>query len=58
MNRINKRLEKLETRVAPLGKNVLIIIHKDESEERAMARKGLTSKDLEEAASVIWVRLV
>ena len=58
MNRINKRLEKLETRVAPLGKNVLIIRHKGESEEQAMAREGITTKDMEEAANVFWVRFV
>jgi len=58
MNRINKRLEKLESQVAPLGPNLLITMDKDESEEQAMAREGITPKDIEEAADVFWVRFV
>ena len=55
MNRINKRLEKLEPRVAPLGKNVLIIKHKDGSDAEAMARTGITPEDLKGATTVIRV---
>ena len=55
MNKINKRLEKLEARVAPLDKNVLIIKHKDESDAEAMARTGITPEDLKGATTVIRV---
>jgi len=55
MNRINKRLEELEAKTAPPDKTVLIVKHKNESDEEAMARAGTTQKDLEEATSVIRV---
>lgn len=58
MNQIEKRLKALETKTAPLGKFLFITRHKDESEEQAMAREGLTPKDVEEAARVFWVRFV
>ena len=58
MNKINKRLEELEARVAPPGKTVLIVKHKDESDAEAMIREGITQKDLEEATRVLWVRVV
>jgi len=55
MNKINKRLEKLEARVAPPGKTVLVIKHNDESEAEGMARDGITQKELEEATIVLRV---
>ena len=58
MNRISKRLEKLETRVAPSGRVELVIQNKGESKAEAITRAGLTHEDLEEAARVLWVRLV
>ncbi len=58
MNQIEKRLKALETKTAPLGKFLFITRHKDESAEQAMAREGITPKDIEEAADVFWVRFV
>jgi len=57
MNSIKKRLEGLEARVAPVGKNVLIIKHnKDESDTEVMARTGITPEDLKGATTVIRVK--
>jgi len=58
MSKIDKRLEELEAKIAPPGNFLFITRHKDESEEQAMAREGITTKDMEEAANVFWVRFV
>lgn len=52
MNRLSKRLEKLEAKAAPPGKTVRIVKHKDESDAEAMTRAGVTQKDLEEATLI------
>ena len=58
MSKIRKRLENLEAKTEP-QKNMLVVIrYKDESEEEALAREGLTQKDIEEAAYFACVRFV
>jgi uncharacterized coiled-coil protein SlyX len=55
LSKLNKRLKKLEAKIAPQGKTVLFIQNKDESESEAMARAGVTLKDLEEATIIYRV---
>ena len=58
MSKIRKRLDKLEAKTEP-QKNMLVVIkQKDESEEEALAREGLTQKDVEEASCFTLVEFV
>jgi len=55
MSKIEKRLKELEAKIAPPDKVVVIVKHKDESDEEAMAKDGITQQDLEEATMVLRV---
>jgi len=58
MTTVKKRIEKLETQMAPPGKILSVIKFENETEEQAMARKGLTPKDWEEASHVTWLNII
>jgi len=56
MSKMDKRSRKLEAKMAPPVKFVVVIQSTGESESEAIARAGLTPEDLKEAGGVIWIR--
>ena len=59
MNKIAKRIKKLEdTILEPQGKVVQVIQGLGETKEEAIARAGLTQKNLDDARLIIWRKIV